>query len=184
MPERYCLLHSERAVENCKTDYLRLCDVWPVPHLSRRMKKCPHSVGNTALFPFAGENPRPFVRQRMRMRRNRPARVKLPQDHNAAGRLVTMKDLQLDARIGTGLPRYFVGQRDVRKHCSMNAKRGFPASLDALRISGLLHETRLPLKVSQPFPDDGSDNLLLLLRSIFLNRAPPVKADVSFRPIL
>jgi hypothetical protein len=56
------------------------------------------------------------VRIRMRVRRDRVSGLELAQHYHSAGAFVLVQNHQLNPFIGTGLPSFVFGQRDVGKH--------------------------------------------------------------------
>src|SRR5688572_8857398 len=128
--------HGQRSVENGKADHLGPGDVWAMLRAGRSKKERACSVSDTAFLPLTGDDPSPFVGDRVSVRGNGLAGLKLPKNHYATGCVIAMQDLQLHTGIGTRLPRFFFSKGEVRKH--------------RLRSSGSSIRARLGGLVSRP----------------------------------
>ena len=86
-------------------------------------------IDDSGFFPFAGEDVDVFVGERMNVRGNSRACVKLSKDGQAASRFVLVQNEQLDASVRAGLPLFVLRQNRVLEHASIKARRGKFASL-------------------------------------------------------
>ena len=90
--------------------------MWSVPFAFRRKEKRTRFEDHAGFLPFAREHVGGFVRERMCVRGDGDARVKLSEHGHTAGRFVLVQDEQFDSGIRTWSPLLLTSDRDVLEH--------------------------------------------------------------------